>query len=132
MSKKTFVKCLPLEGYMRSEAAAIEDMRYVKTLPVYNRNGYYYNRLDRVAWFEVDGSAYLCPRPDDFLYGLSLLNAPYWRQVEREALEVLEAGKLLSREQRATLNTVREREMIRDTYRSTVKAFTAFRKRRRA
>lgn len=48
---------------------------YERIEPVFNRDGWYYDRLSRSAWYEFGGRAYRCPNSDDFLFELRSLCA---------------------------------------------------------
>lgn len=72
------IKRLNLDWWM--EYSDHEDLivseRCIEIKPIFGKNGYYYDRLEKREWFEVNGRAYANPRSNTMLlYELSLLNA---------------------------------------------------------
>lgn len=61
--------------------------------PRFNRNGWYYDRLTKEAWLEIDGEAWSY-YPETFLYALSLLNHRALLPKEAEAISLLIQAKL--------------------------------------
>ena len=45
-----------------------------ETSPVFNRDGWYYDRLKKISWLEIDSKAYI-ERTDYFVYSLKLTGA---------------------------------------------------------
>ena len=68
---------------------------YTEINPIIGKNGLYLND-DSLCWFEINGLAYLYDKKQ-FLYELALLSVVPLRQVELDALRLLNKNKLLSR-----------------------------------
>ena len=47
---------------------------YLEIKPKFNRDGFYYNRHEGVAWIELQGRAWFYDKPSYFLYSLKMLN----------------------------------------------------------
>ncbi len=62
---------------------------YEEITPIFQRNGWYYDRKEDFAWIEVNGRAWRDKRTDDFLYRLSIQNHRPLADVERQAIEAL-------------------------------------------
>lgn len=86
MKKKSYIKCLDLpEGiHCTKKIWAMKKNRtnhwlddwtgdHTLILPVFNKNGQYYDRITKVAWAEFDGEAWLI-NAEYFLYNLSIAN----------------------------------------------------------
>jgi len=80
----------------------------VEIEPVYHRDGYYL--LNDMCWFEIDEKAFLYDK-DSFLYDLSFLLMPVYREVEYEAMKVMKSAGLLTNELQLNLF---ERQFIKN------------------
>jgi hypothetical protein len=97
----SFYKILQLPYGLRPDSPYREEPkeyfgnRLVEFSPVFNRDGYYYDRKTKVAWYEVEGRAFI-GSSDYFLYELQCLEA-----MERPFLqEEVDAVKILARNKR--------------------------------
>ncbi len=64
------IKVLPLLGCQK--IIRQRDIEYyTETTPVFNRDGRYYDRINRIGWFEINGKAYI-ERGESFLFDLKL------------------------------------------------------------
>lgn len=115
---KLKLKRLALETWMCTSDMLPIPEYYLRGAEVVGKDGYYYDRLTRKAWFEVDGIAYFCDRPDDFLYVLSLYDLAVPRSRERAALETLSLAGMLNKSQRRQLRLIKEWEDLREIKRS--------------
>lgn len=105
---KNVIKCLPLDFWMEFKVLKNWDnFRTVKgkeITPVFNRNGWYYNRLNKSCWFEVNGYAFKTSI-NDFKFQLDLLNHNYMSDTIYFAYCVLRKENLLSKKQKQELIT---------------------------
>lgn len=56
--------------------------------PVFNRNGWYYDRTTKESWYEFGGKAW-ASESGQFLYELALLNTPWLKDEEIESIKTL-------------------------------------------
>jgi hypothetical protein len=87
-----FFKTLDLYNYEEKsyrELVQEELPRYVEITPVFNRDGWYYDRIAKIAWYEYNGMAWINDRTDDFLYELQCLNARWLNKDEVKAIKTL-------------------------------------------
>ena len=94
---KTRVKMLPLPSYVpiMTEPGG-EGHRWAVEEPVMGRDGWYYDRHNKKAWFEYAGVAYVEGRVDDFLYNLHVVYSTHsFTEPELEAIKLLRVHKLL-------------------------------------
>lgn len=102
-------KVLPLDQIYEQEKELFPDewescfYRKVEIPPVFRRAGWYYDRLERVSWIELEGRAWRDDRIDDFLYRLSLNDHQPLASVEREAIETLMKRNMCPKELRRRL-----------------------------
>ena len=94
------VKVLPMDNYLADRCRNsdffgkdvwyyYEDSDYERIAPVFNRNGRYYDRINKHVWEECDGRAYLEAGLTSFQYRLSIENhAPLGGPV-RKAIRTL-------------------------------------------
>ncbi len=95
MSKKSYIKILPLEYWQKFMANCFEQDEsdsYPEIKPVFNREGQYFDRKTKECWFEVDGKAYL-NKNNLFGYELQLLNHTPLTQSELEAFRLLKTNR---------------------------------------
>jgi hypothetical protein len=96
------IKVLPAPSWLLwdlndpDEAEMLNDtlssLREVK--PIFNRTGWYYNRITETAWYEAHGKAWVCDRKDDFLYELALQDHRPLTPKQREAIKTLKYAGL--------------------------------------
>lgn len=73
-----------------------EGLDEVEIKPKFYRDGFYYNRLEQIAWVEYGGKAFLY-KPSLFLYELNLANHIPLSPKEREAIKFLYNRSLKSK-----------------------------------
>ena len=112
------IKVLALEGWMTWEWCKEDLDKLEPIVPVFNRNGYYYNRKLDVCWFEVDGKAYIVEK-DMFLYDLEGLNISNLNHKQVAALQAICDQDLATKEQRHMLHRYVAMMMSRNTYRNS-------------
>jgi len=68
------IKVLPLTFYLYDKNPRLKETfdheletYHIEIKPVFNRTGLYYDRKDRICWFETNSKAYLY-EPENFLY----------------------------------------------------------------
>jgi len=90
------VKVLPLDfpykyyEHEYLESGIAECLEYkTKIDPVFNRDGWYYDRVKKVSWLEMGGEAWQDERTGDFLYRLELLGHSPLSKVELKAIKTL-------------------------------------------
>lgn len=105
-------------------------------IPVFNRNGYYWDRFSKIGWIEIDGQAWINeekPRIDHtyFLFEFELIDTPYLREKEESALRAIEDSCIITKKQKRILYIQKLRrqfwEMGVDGLRAR-KRFTEFKK----
>jgi hypothetical protein len=73
MSSKSAISVLPLKYWMIRHGLNLRDTLELKEIePVFNRDGWYYNRHTKHCWFECRGKAFLYERANDFKYRVDL------------------------------------------------------------
>ena len=91
------LKILPLPWYV-PEMVDVEGHTWAIEEPVVGRDGWYYDRKAKKAWFEYNGHAYVEPRVDDFLYNLNVVFSGHsFKEDELQAITLLRQHKLLRR-----------------------------------
>jgi hypothetical protein len=85
-------KVLSVPSYVRSSRVcneAMSNMDFVKCSPVFNRDGWYYDRFDKKSWVEHDGVAWKKENGDlesSFMHALRMLNAVVLTREEQSLL----------------------------------------------
>jgi len=90
--------------------------------PVFNRDGYYYDRITKTAWVEILGRAFEYS-PVQFMYELSMLSHKPLRDIEFQALKTLVINKKASKEMRDLYFIIREWRHLRAVARDTRRPF---------
>ena len=57
--------------------------------PIIGRDGWYYDRVNNFAWFEIEGRAFVDLAPEDFVYELKMLNHKPLTKAEKMAILTL-------------------------------------------
>ena len=70
---------------------------YTEITPKFYRNGWYYNRMEDLAWKELNGRAWLDMDSNMFKYALKIQNHKPLLNKEREAITLLINNKLTDR-----------------------------------
>ncbi len=70
------------------------NVKYEEVRPVFNRDGYYYDRYVDVFWLESKGRAWIVDSPQRFFNELRRLNHKPLSEAERHAIQVLLHGGL--------------------------------------
>lgn len=91
---------------------------YKEIEPVFKRVGWYFDRQTNRAWYEAHGRAWLCRRPDDFLYCLKLADHRQLSGPERVAIQALLHRNNCPKELREQLVTDNEIRMLREIRRN--------------
>ncbi len=86
-----FFKTLDLYNYEEKTYRELvqEELRYVEVPPVFNRDGWYYDRIAKIAWYEYNGMAWINDNPGQFLYELQCLNSRWLNKDEVKAIKIL-------------------------------------------
>lgn len=127
-SGMTRVKVLQLEYWMDSDRLCKDDLdRLEPVVPVFNRDGYYYNRVLDVCWFEVDGKAYTTD-VEMFIYTVQLLDAARLNHKQVEALRMIVTQRLATNRQQCLLRDYEHSMDNRRVYRDTRKYIMCRRK----
>lgn len=98
------IKRLNVEPWMKRvvEEATDPDIQEFKVFrkdilsvkPVVGKDGYYIDRLHKKCWFEYNGACFsIDDNYEDFLFTLGILNTPFLRKVEYDALMLLYDNK---------------------------------------
>ena len=61
----------------------------LKTQPIFNRDGWYYDRMTKLSWIEFNGKAKLDDNPSYFIYTLKHESHKRLSSKERDAIKVL-------------------------------------------
>jgi hypothetical protein len=95
-----------------------DETKHLKEIePVFNRQGWFYDRQTKLAWYESYGRAWLCDRNDDFLYCLkNAMHRPLLKK-ERQAIKTLMQNKLCPLALKQLYWTDTEVHDLRETYR---------------
>ncbi len=75
---KSDISVLPLEFWMRhyvDTAWGRAENDQVAMTPIFNRDGWYYNRRTKLEWYEYRGQAFITRSQKSFVYELAVLNA---------------------------------------------------------
>lgn len=83
-----------------------------KVIPLFNKNGYYWDRISGTCWLEINGEAYKYSTPELFKYELSLLDKGL-EDKTMKAIKILMDEKLASRELRELWQLENQRRLIR-------------------
>ena len=117
----TRVKVLQLEYWMDSDNLFKDDLdRLEPVVPVFKRDGYYYNRVLDVCWFEVDGKAYITD-VEMFIYTVQLLDATRLNHRQVEALRMVCTQRLATNKQQCLLRDYEHSMDVRRVYRDARK-----------
>lgn len=71
-----------------------------RVIPVFERNGFYYDRYTKIAWYEINGEAWKCRRNDDFIFQLEHIGDVRMYPKVFEAIKVLIQWNAESKKQR--------------------------------
>jgi hypothetical protein len=102
---KVKVKILSLDNmilYLGEEYFLDCSMKEIE--PVFNRNGRYYDRLNKKAWYEWNGKAFLENRIDDFIYEFNNLSVRILSKEEFSAFKLLRKSRFLTKNQKDILH----------------------------
>jgi hypothetical protein len=69
--------------------------RHKKIAPIFNRNGFYYDRVSKQCWMEIDGIAFEYPA-GDFIYRLKMLNHRKLSDTEFKSLKLLIRNRVIT------------------------------------
>ena len=75
----------------------LKTYRVTEIEPVFNRDGRYYDRINRVVWFEYNGLAFKEKDIDSFVYILNSLDSRILTTKEHEALIALCNSHIVSK-----------------------------------
>lgn len=68
-------KMLSLPNHFTWQEDEGEPFAYQELVPLFHRNGWFYDRYTRLSWVEYEGKGYVYLREADFKYHLKLENA---------------------------------------------------------
>jgi len=85
---------------------------YTQVPPVFNRDGWYYDRHQQISWVEIGGMAFLDRGRDMFLFELEIQSGPFLSDAEYETLKSI--WHLLSKQQKRWLYIHEARQESRD------------------
>jgi hypothetical protein len=88
-----------------------------KIQPIFNRDGYYWQRQQAFAWFEYNNQAWRMDSDEQFRYEIEL-HLAYPTMPTREAKALLKTKHFLTKQQRQKLAHVMTRELVRQTEQS--------------
>ncbi len=126
----TRVKVLPLEFWMDSSSRFKDELkRFESITPVFNRNGYYYNRVLDVCWFETDDKAFVY-EVDTFKYTLESMCTRDLNCKQVSALVEIQAQGLSTKQQDRLLHMYACAMGARSTYRNARKSLHRMQRRR--
>lgn len=94
------IKRLELDGWMKSKRGfeqTINSGSYIQIDPKLNRNGWFLQ--GNACWFEINGSAYTCPRTM-FDYTFKILEVCELSQLQTSALKAIVDAKLATPKQK--------------------------------
>lgn len=99
ISKPNEIKVLPLDFWMkRNKKSFLECVKSKNKInPVFNRHGYYYNRITKECWIECEFGCYLYDEKS-FISELKLFNHNPLLQKEVDALKTLCLNKQLKKQ----------------------------------
>lgn len=123
-------KVLPLPAFVERTGSnhkfftdSMEEMGYIPMKPIFNRDGWYYDRKKKFAWFEFDGRAWdgkHCTWM--FLNEMQQLDTKVLSRAERNAIETLIAYKTCPKQLKELLFRDTNNKLLNDMERS-VKSF---------
>lgn len=97
--------------------------------PVFNRDGFYYDRLDKRCWIEYKDKAYQYGDPEDFLYSIRVVYLNKLMSKEcMKSIKLLISEGLAPRELKQKYQDQCDYEEIRNSYRMAKKGAIRFRK----
>ncbi len=135
-------KVLPLPSFVsfadRHNAifiGSMEEMGYIPMKPIFNRDGWYYDRKKKYAWYECNGRAWDGSHcTEDFIYEMQQLDVKALTQTERKAIETLIIYKICPKELKDLLRKDTDNKRFHETYWKSYcgakKRFEDFKKRR--
>jgi hypothetical protein len=126
------IKVLKLEPWMRylNEEDPPGSIQLIME-PKIHRDGYYFSRHRKIAWFEVSGKAYLLDRVDDFKYVLSLHDHKPLSKKEYDAMRLLISNHRVPKKLSERLWLDMNWRELRDIHRESKKMRAAILDRRR-
>lgn len=91
----------------------------VEIKPIVGKEGWYYDRELKTAWFEYGDRAFVDSAPDMFIYELSLENHRPLSQAERDAILLLMRSKIADRKLRDLYYLDEQWRQLRDAVRES-------------
>ena len=110
--------------YDDAEKGFVEEGVWTQIDPIFNRDGWYYDRKTKRSWYEFKGRAFTKDHTErQFLYELNMLDHEILSEEEVRAIETLlvmgACGPEAKKHLRKILVRSKEKSQSRDTYRST-------------
>lgn len=98
--------------------------------PVFNRNGYYLDRMTKKTWLEINGEAWIYSDKEYFDYNLAVSEGNNWMEDRcYNALQIVLENGLGNTKLREIFTTACDRRRLKEIGRTSGKAGIGFRKR---
>jgi hypothetical protein len=124
-------KVLPLPNFVsraanphhRFHVETMEEMGYMPIKPIFKRDGWYYDRKKKWAWYEFHNKAWSGKKcTEDFLYELRQLDTKRLSKAERDAIKTLIIYGICPKELKYLLWQDNDNRMLQYTYWSARKS----------